>query len=243
MFSVAYSLIVHFYTRYSTAPITLLHSLFFLIPIIVLLDAISSWRIEDLGKLFTLSFLIGLLSEITGILYGFPFGKYHYSEIFPYKLFGLVPIEIPLYWFVIMYTSIRITDIITKNTISQTIKSSKQVLLISLIDAVCATSWDLIMDPVMVNILGAWIWEIPGIIYGIPITNFIGWLIVTYTISLTFRTIRKETITQNTIVPGIIYFQLWYVMVETALINNMLEITWIGSLAMLFILSIYFINV
>ena len=39
------------------------------------------------------------------------------------------------------------------------------------------TSFDLIIDPVSVNVMGAWEWESSGIYYGIPLSNFIGWFL------------------------------------------------------------------
>jgi len=42
--------------------------------------------------------------------------------------------------------------------------------------ALAFTAWDLFLDPQMVA-WGYWVWEIPGIYFGIPLSNYAGWLL------------------------------------------------------------------
>ncbi|MFD0891453.1 carotenoid biosynthesis protein, partial [Streptosporangium algeriense] len=42
----------------------------------------------------------------------------------------------------------------------------------------CAlTAWDLFLDPQMTR-LGLWTWHVPGPYRGVPLSNFVGWLLV-----------------------------------------------------------------
>ena len=58
-----------------------------------------------LGKMaaffIVLSFSSGLVAELSGVLYGVPFGKYHYTDVltatWPFIL-GLVPLCVPFMW-------------------------------------------------------------------------------------------------------------------------------------------------
>ena len=46
----------------------------------------------------------------------------------------------------------------------------------AVLTAVVATAVDLVLDPAAVN-LGFWQWREPGFFYGVPIVNFMGWLL------------------------------------------------------------------
>ena len=220
-------------------PIMPLHIVYFIILVISFLDSIYAWGIIGGLSLFLLAFFIGLFFEIIGVLYGVPFGKYHYTEKIPAKIIGLVPPDIPLYWFVIIHTSIRITNVISGESILGSNNLYKRVM-ISFVDGLCAVSWDLIMDPIMVNVYHVWVWEKPSGLYGIPLTNFIGWIIVVFITSFTFRTIFHHISNpRELITPALMYFLLWLVMFLTAIYYGTLYLTPVGSFGMLGFLTIY----
>ena len=49
------------------------------------------------------------------------------------------------------------------------------------------TAIDLLIDPLAANQLGYWHWDVKGIYYDVPITNFAGWLIVSMVLFGIFR--------------------------------------------------------
>jgi putative membrane protein len=51
----------------------------------------------------------------------------------------------------------------------------KQPWVIVLLSALLLVAVDLVLDPVFVH-LGIWIWITPGFYYGVPISNYVGWL-------------------------------------------------------------------
>ncbi len=164
--------------------------------------------------LLTLSTIIGLTMEFLGVLYGFPFGKYSYSRRVKPMILGLVPLNVPLFWFVITYSSASITNIVLKPK-----KRARWKALASLLDGLCATSWDLIMDPVQVNIMHSWTWEAGGSFYGVPATNFLGWIMVVWLITFIFRMVYHGR-WRHTDVPLLIYLQLWFATVAAALVGG-----------------------
>ncbi|MEO8393139.1 MAG: carotenoid biosynthesis protein, partial [Chloroflexota bacterium] len=55
-----------------------------------------------------------------------------------------------------------------------------------LVSALAFTVWDLFLDPQMVA-WNLWIWDQPGGYFGIPWTNFAGWLIASLVLSIIAR--------------------------------------------------------
>lgn len=145
--------------------------------------------------IFIISLSFGLLSEVLGVKYGWIFGTYYYYSLPPF-FFGLVPLMTPISWAVIIYMSYTITNIILRGLISEKPNMKKYKLvyiilfitLLSSIDGLVATNLDMIIDPVSVapEILG-WIWIGGGPYYGIPISNFVGWFLVTFSATFIFR--------------------------------------------------------
>ncbi len=220
----------------------LLYSVYFFVMIIVLVDCAYLFGRKKTILFFILAFTMGLLMEIIGVLYGFPFGKYHYANI-PMKIFNLVPFDIPIYWFVIVYTSMSIN-----NRILNLDKNRKMQLyeipLIAALDGLCATAWDLIMDPVMVHILNVWVWEEKGEFFGIPFSNFLGWTFVAGLISLIFRSIIKSggEKMRTTSISGIVYFELWFTMALIAHAAEHPEYIPIGSMLMFTFLLLFILQ-
>ena len=55
--------------------------------------------------------------------------------------------------------------------------------------------WDLVMDPTGSTLTRAWVWYDSGGYFGVPLTNFFGWFLVTFTYFLLFSLVvyaRRE---------------------------------------------------
>jgi putative membrane protein len=60
--------------------------------------------------------------------------------------------------------------------------------------AVVMTLWDLVIDPILSGpSVRAWIWEAGGPYFGIPIQNYAGWLLTTFTVYLAYRALEQRT--------------------------------------------------
>ena len=51
------------------------------------------------------------------------------------------------------------------------------------VSALALTAWDLFLDPQMVG-WGFWVWDQPGVYFGIPLVNYGGWLMVSALITV-----------------------------------------------------------
>ena len=120
------------------------------------------------------------LAEFIGCHTGFPFGKYTYTEILQPQVGG-VPLLVPIAWLSMLPSSWAVADLILKNRGFPTSWSER--LARAAVAALAFTTWDLFIDPQMV-LWGLWHWARPGIYFGIPLTNYLGWLLVSFLITL-----------------------------------------------------------
>jgi len=127
------------------------------------------------------SFFVSFGFETVGVLTGVIYGPYYYTDKLGPKL-GVVPFLIPLAWFMMMYASYAIVRAIC----GETRKTLFWTLWFALLGAMTMTAWDLGMDPQMVR-QGHWVWTAGGAYFGIPVHNFLGWLLTTFVVFLLYR--------------------------------------------------------
>ena len=141
------------------------------------------WRTALL--VFAAAFSISLASELTGTTTGYPFGPYSYTTQLGYLIGGRVPFNIPTSWFFMLYSSLAICGRILAPR-----DDSASRWRWAAIAALVLTAWDVSMDPAMVATTH-WLWHLPslesasvvrrvfltGFFYGMPLTNWLGWLL------------------------------------------------------------------
>ena len=159
------------------------------------------------GFSYTLKFVVvvtilALVAEVIGTHSGIPFGDYSYSDRIGMKVFD-VPLLIPLAWFMMMYPSLLFAQFAT----------NRKWLQVTIASWLMAT-WDLYLDPQMVN-EGYWTWFNNGVITtDIPLTNFFGWLVTSATIyTILLWRLPDDSVTVNfkthDLVPFIAMMWVW----------------------------------
>lgn len=143
-----------------------------------LLHASLRWNWRAALTLFVISFIVSLGFESLGVATGWVYGPYHYTEKLGPRFLGLVPYLIPAAWFMMMYPSLVIAERIVGPG-----QAWKRGLLVAALGGLIMTSWDVVMDPMMVR-GGHWIWEVEGPYFGIPLQNYWGWWLTTFTVFL-----------------------------------------------------------
>lgn len=132
----------------------------------VLFISYQAWGWRPVLRVAALVIPLSWLIERIGSTTGFPFGAYHYTEaLFP--LIGGVPAVIPLAWLMMLPPAWAVAYAITG-----AVRGWRFVL----VSGLAFTAWDLFLDPQMVG-WGYWVWENPGLYFGIPLINFAGWLL------------------------------------------------------------------
>ena len=125
------------------------------------------------------SFVISLTFECIGVATGIVYGPYHYTEKLGFLFLGLVPLLIPVAWFMMMYPSFVMADWIVPARLVW------RNVLVAAVGAIIMTAWDVVMDPLMVK-GGHWVWDVNGPYFGIPLQNFSGWWVTTFVTILVF---------------------------------------------------------
>jgi uncharacterized membrane protein len=109
---------------------------------------------------------------------GFPFGHYHFTERMGPKILQ-VPILLGLAYVGMGYLSW---------TVARSMLGGRgglagwRVATLPLLASVVMTAWDVAMDPVWSTVGHLWIWERGGVYFGVPLSNFLGWLLTNYLI-------------------------------------------------------------
>jgi uncharacterized membrane protein len=150
---------------------------------------------------FVLSAVISWLFEQVGVATGMVYGAYHYTETLGIRL-GHVPILIPVAWFMMIYPSYVIANLIGTGKPSGVGGSLLRIIWLSALGAMVMTAWDMVMDPFGSSPPGpGWLWEQGGPYFGVPLQNFIGWLLTTFTVYLVYRLIERRMGTQPIVLP------------------------------------------
>ena len=143
--------------------------------------------------LLLLTFAISLFFECVGVATGKVYGPYYYTDKLGPKFLGLVPLLIPVAWFMMTYPSYVIA-----NRLVPSFKSTWVWRLgVASLGALIMTAWDLVMDPMMVA-GDHWVWEEPGAYFGIPLQNYLGWLLTTFVIFWLFLSLARIQPEHNT---------------------------------------------
>ncbi len=114
----------------------------------------------------------GLVAETVGVHTGFPFGSYAYTGTLGLELVG-VPVVVPLAWIMMSWPALLVGRAL--------VAPSGRRWPVVAVGAWALASWDVFLDPQMVD-AGHWAWAtptpaLPGVT-GIPLTNYLGWLLV-----------------------------------------------------------------
>lgn len=121
--------------------------------------------------------ILALGSELLGTHTGYPFGGYSYTPMLGHRILGLVPFPIPISWSCILYCSLAMCGRLLPARDDRATR-----LRWSAVGALILTAWDVAMDPAMVKTFH-WIWLEPGAFYGMPYTNWLGWLATGFVLS------------------------------------------------------------
>lgn len=162
---------------------------------------------NDLWLLFFLGFSLGFLFEFIGVKYGIPFGKYEYILLQSTTILS-VPIPVAIAWGIY----IVVTYQVCKYFLNKFYIESD--FLTYIVTPLLMVNIDITIDPLMVD-LGLWKWvdDIPIKLLGIPITNFIGWYVVSLLILITYLNMHKSNKTDVVARPLGIVFPLSYILI------------------------------
>jgi bisanhydrobacterioruberin hydratase len=118
-------------------------------------------------SLLTLS-AFGFAIEIIGVATGLPYGKFFYGDSLGPKALGLVPYLLPISYLPLVVGAVAATWSGGLEVNNRLLTIFRSALLLTLMDGV--------LDPGAAT-LGFWVWPEGGAYYGVPLTNYAGWLL------------------------------------------------------------------
>jgi bisanhydrobacterioruberin hydratase len=173
------------------ASVSALFIIILAIPSFIAMIIWLGWK-KGLTSIIILS-IYAVVIETFAILTGFPYSPFHYTELIGTKLFGYTPFTLPF-----AYVPLFIGCIYLANHYWQeALPELKNMLKLVIITALLVLTADLILDPAAVS-LNFWVYEYHGIFYGVPLQNFLGWILTGIIAALIgLLLFKKELITLN----------------------------------------------
>ncbi|WP_312450242.1 carotenoid biosynthesis protein [Stutzerimonas nitrititolerans] len=125
---------------------------------------------------------VGFTTEALGVNFGLVYGPYHYSDAMGARLFGVPPI-VPVSWVLNIYPAFFLARYLIPTAPGPLgARRLLSIILLAVVAGLFSTMYDLIADPAYIYSSQGWIWHTGGdyapyAYGGIPIQNFVGWII------------------------------------------------------------------
>lgn len=146
-------------------------------------------------RMVTIVFAIGWGAEQLSVKTGFPFGNYHYTEqMAPFV--GHVPVFVLIAYALMGYASWSLACLLlSKRAVRLDVGA---FLTIPILAALCMVVWDLSMDPLRATVEQRWVWAKSGLHLGVPLSNYLGWFLVTW---LMFQSFALSLLARSNVDP------------------------------------------
>lgn len=109
--------------------------------------------------------VFGYVVETIGVVTGFPYGPFYYGDALGGRILGLVPYLLPVSYAPLVIGAVAASW--RSGNQHRALWILRSALLLTLIDGV--------LDPGAAS-LGFWVWPEGGAYYGVPLSNYAGWL-------------------------------------------------------------------
>jgi uncharacterized membrane protein len=141
-------------------------------------NAVLSYGWKDALVLLAICLVITFAMENIGAATGFPFGHYHFEVGSNLPHVGAIPVIVGPLWFGMGYFS----WVVAGTLLGAQARLSRNIELIALpvVAAFVMTQWDVVIDPPESTISKAWIWHDGGAHFGVPLSNYLGWLLTSW---------------------------------------------------------------
>ncbi len=166
----------------------------------------------------------GYAIETVGVATGVPYGPFYYGDALGHKLIGLVPYLLPVSYAPLVVGAVAASW----GGLRRPLHVLAAALLLVLTDAV--------LDPGAVS-LGFWVWPEGGVYYGVPASNYAGWLLsglLAATILLKTGRWWPSTPPPGLLDSSVIALSFW---VGVAAISGMVVPTLLGVILSLYLLQ------
>lgn len=122
--------------------------------------------------------ILPLAVEAYAVATGVPYGRFTYSADLGYRVFGLVPWTVAFAYLPMLLGAVTLARAAAGTSWTRLVPAGVLVLLLV----------DLVIDPAVVH-AGLWVWTDGGAYYGVPASNFAGWVLTGAVYIVLFRLI------------------------------------------------------
>jgi uncharacterized membrane protein len=129
--------------------------------------------------LFLACTAITFAMENIGVATGFPFGHYHFQVAPGLPHIGAIPVVVGPLWFGMGYFSWTVAGILLGGADFRLRERFNNIVL-PVVAAFVMTQWGLILEPPSATVSKAWVWHDGGAFFGVPASNFFGWLLTSW---------------------------------------------------------------
>lgn len=134
---------------------------------------------KDAAALLAICVVTAFTMENLGVTTGIPFGRYHFEVGADLTHVGAVPIIVGPLWFGMGYFSWIIAAALLGGA-DLRLNRKFEIIALPIVAAFVMAQWDVVMDPSEATISRAWIWHDGGAHFGVPLSNYLGWLLTAW---------------------------------------------------------------
>jgi len=134
---------------------------------------------KDALALLAICLIITFAMENLGVATGLPFGHYHFEVGSNLPHVGAIPIIVGPLWFGMGYFSWVLAGTLLGGAQAR-LNRNIELFALPIVAAFVMTQWDVVMDPPQSTISKAWIWHDGGAHFGVPLSNYLGWLLTSW---------------------------------------------------------------
>jgi putative membrane protein len=157
---------------------------------VALIHAVIRYGAVTALAMFACCLVVTFAIENFGAATGFPFGHYHFAVGANLPRFGLIPLIVGPLWFGMGYFSFVVAAALLDGA-DRRLDQRLNLWALPVVAAFVMTQWDLVMDPPDATIARAWIWHDGGGDFGVPLSNYLGWLLTAWLFCSAFALILR----------------------------------------------------
>ena len=172
--------------------------------------------------------VLSMTVEAIGVLTGVPYGWFQYSGSIGTAVIGPVPWTVGFAYVPLLLGACAL---------ARRFAACRSFWVQVVLSAVLLVAADLVLDP-GAALLGYWIWTDPGLYYGIPASNFVGWLLTGAVYSAITLSFVRGGLPMGVTSSFVLILAFWTgvslgsgMVVPAAIGFGLLFIVWLGQMA------------
>jgi len=138
---------------------------------------VYGWK--DAAVLGAICLVTTFTIENIGAATGMPFGRYHFEVGSNLPHVGTIPMIVGPLWFGMGYFCWIVAGTLLGGA-DRRLHRKFEMIALPIVAAFVMTQWDVVMDPTLATIFKAWIWHDGGAHFGVPLSNYLGWLLTSW---------------------------------------------------------------